>query len=61
MLELEDGAYERFYAGVRDALRGAAGMPVDPRDSVAALRVIEAARHSARSAAIIDTTEEDGS
>jgi predicted dehydrogenase len=60
-IEIEDGAYERFYEGVRDALRDAAGMPVDPRDSVAALRVIEAARRSARTAAIIDTTEEDGS
>jgi hypothetical protein len=36
-------------------------MPVDPRDSVAALRVIEAARRSARTAAIIDTTEERAS
>ncbi len=54
---LEPGAYERFYARVRDALCDGAGMPVDARDSVAALQVIEAARHSARSAAPIDTTE----
>ncbi len=60
-LKLDDGAYERFYEGVRDALRGVASMPVDARDSVAALRVIEAARRSARSAAIIDTTQEDES
>jgi predicted dehydrogenase len=59
--EIEPGAYECFYEGVRNALRGVAGMPVDPRDGVAALRVVEAARRSARTAAIIDTTEEDGS
>ena len=53
-MPIEPGAYERFYAGVRDALRDGAPMPVDPRDSVAGLRVIEAARRSARSAAVID-------
>ena len=60
-VEIERGAYERFYAGVRDALRDGAAMPVDPRDSVAALRVIDAARRSARSAQVIDvSTEEEG-
>ncbi|MGH2919301.1 MAG: Gfo/Idh/MocA family protein [Solirubrobacteraceae bacterium] len=49
------GAYEAFYAGVRDALRDGADMPVDPRESVAALRVIESARRSAREATVIDT------
>ena len=57
-MPIEPGAYERFYAGVRDALRGGAAMPVDPRDSVAALRVLEAARRSARSGTVIDMTEE---
>jgi predicted dehydrogenase len=60
-LALERGAYERFYAGVRDALRDGTAMPVDPRDSVAALRVIGAARRSARTAAVIDTTQEEAS
>ena len=60
-LALERGAYERFYAGVRDALRDGTQMPVDPRDSVAALRVIAAARRSAQAAAVIDTTDEEGS
>jgi predicted dehydrogenase len=60
-LPVDPGAYEGFYAGVRDALRGEGAMPVDPRDAVAALRVIDAARRSARSTAVIDTTEEDGS
>jgi predicted dehydrogenase len=60
-IALERGAYERFYASVRDALTGATDMPVDPRDSVAALRVIEAARRSAQTAATISTTQEEGS
>jgi predicted dehydrogenase len=59
-MPIQAGAYERFYAGVRDALRDGTPMPVDPRDSVAALRVIEAARRSARSGAVIDMTEEAG-
>jgi len=42
----EPGAYERFYEGVRDAVRGARPAPVDPADAVAALEVIEAARVS---------------
>jgi predicted dehydrogenase len=58
---LQRGAYETFYAGVRDALRNTTDMPVDAHDSVAALRVIEAARRSARSAAIVNLQEEEGS
>src|SRR6185295_14412355 len=58
-LPIERGAYEAFYAGVRDALADGTAMPVDPRDSVAALRVIEAARHSAQTAAIIDMDQLD--
>lgn len=58
-MPIEPGAYERFYACVRDALREGAVMPVDPRDSVAGLRVIEAARRSARRGAVIDLTEEE--
>jgi predicted dehydrogenase len=54
-MTLQPGAYERFYAAVRDALRGEGAMPVDPRDSVAALHVIDAARRSAASATVIDT------
>ncbi|HEX8275690.1 MAG TPA: Gfo/Idh/MocA family oxidoreductase [Longimicrobiaceae bacterium] len=41
------GAYPEFYAGVRRALREGAPPPVDPLDSVAGLRIIEAARTSA--------------
>jgi predicted dehydrogenase len=54
---LEPGAYERFYAGVRDALRDGTDMPVDPRDSVAALRVIDAARRSAQTTNAITQEE----
>jgi predicted dehydrogenase len=49
----ERGDWPRFYVLVRDALRGEGPMPVDPNDAVAALRVLEAARESARSAAIV--------
>lgn len=60
MLPIEAGAYEQFYAGVRDALTAGGDMPVDARDSVAALGVVEAARASARSAAVIEiSTQED--
>lgn len=41
------GAYERYYAGIAAALRGQAPVPVEPHDAVAALKVLEAARHSA--------------
>jgi len=40
----EAGAYERFYARVAAALRDDGPPPVDPRDSVAALEVLDAAR-----------------
>jgi len=43
----EVGCYERFYAEVRDAVRGEGSFPVDPAGAVAGLRVIEAARVSA--------------
>lgn len=60
-LEIETAADEQFYAGVRDAVSDGARMPVDARDGVAALRVVVAARRSARNAAIINTTQEEGS
>lgn len=41
------GAYLDYYNGVAEALRGHAPVPVEPRDAVAALRVLEAARRSA--------------
>ena len=41
------GDYPAFYAGVVAALRDGAPAPVDPRDSLAALEVLELARRSA--------------
>jgi scyllo-inositol 2-dehydrogenase (NADP+) len=42
----EPGAYQRYYERVAAALRGEAELPVDPRDSVEGLKIIEAARRS---------------
>jgi predicted dehydrogenase len=42
----EPGAYQRYYEGIAAALRGEGPAPVDPRDSVEGLRIIEAARRS---------------
>jgi len=49
----EPGAYQRFYAGVAEALRDGGPPPVDPSDAVAGLEVIEAARRSAADGAVI--------
>ncbi len=42
------GAWQTFYARLREALDGGGPPPVDPRDAVETLRVLEAARASAR-------------
>jgi predicted dehydrogenase len=44
----EPGSYGSFYAGVETSLRRSAPPPVDARDSVAALEVLDAARSKAR-------------
>jgi predicted dehydrogenase len=44
----EPGDWPRFYALLRDAIRGGVPPPVDPGDAVAALRVLDAARLAAR-------------
>lgn len=49
----EPGAYQDFYAGVRDALRGGGAPPVGAADGLAVLRVIEAARESAERATVV--------
>jgi predicted dehydrogenase len=51
-LELDRGAYERFYEGVVQWLRDGAAPPVDPRDSLTGLRVLDAARQSAATGTI---------
>ncbi|HEY0779497.1 MAG TPA: Gfo/Idh/MocA family oxidoreductase [Gemmatirosa sp.] len=55
----EAGAYERFYAGVRDAIREGAAPPVSIEDAVAGLAVIEAALRSSREGVVVRM--EDGS
>jgi predicted dehydrogenase len=52
--DLLRGSYERFYEGVRDWLRGDAPAPVDPRDSLACMRVLEAARRSSDTHSVIE-------
>jgi predicted dehydrogenase len=47
------GAWERYYEGVRDALRGHGPPPVDPLDGVRAVALIEAARHSAHTRSVV--------
>jgi hypothetical protein len=41
---VETGAYQDFYAGVVQSLKDGAPPPVDPRDAIATIEVIEAAR-----------------
>ena len=52
-VESVPGAYPNFYAGVVNALRGEAEMPVDPMDAVATIEVIEAAQQSSRERRLI--------
>jgi scyllo-inositol 2-dehydrogenase (NADP+) len=47
----EDGAWPRFYELLANALHGDGPMPVDPRDALEVLRVLEAARSGSRSTA----------
>ena len=52
-VETAPGRYEAYYAAMRDAIRTGAPVPVDPRDAVASLRVIEAAQTSARESRVV--------
>ena len=52
-VETEPGAYPEFYRGVAASLRGGAPPPVDPKDSVMGLEIIEAAQESARTRRLI--------
>lgn len=47
------GAYPAFYAEFAEAVRGRGPNPVEPRDAVASLRVIEAARESAATRQVV--------
>jgi scyllo-inositol 2-dehydrogenase (NADP+) len=49
----EPGDWPRFYALLRDALRDGAPPPVDPADAVSVLRILDAARESARTGSVV--------
>jgi predicted dehydrogenase len=48
----EPGAWQRFYELLRDALRTGAPPPVDPRDAVEVLRILELARKASEERAV---------
>lgn len=56
-LETVPGAYETYYAGVRDAICANAALPVDAGDALACLKVIEAARQSAERRTIVQLSD----
>ena len=53
-VETEPGDYPAYYAAIATALRDGGPPPVDPRDSIDGLRVIEAANRSARDGVVVD-------
>lgn len=56
-VETLPGAYETFYALLREALVSGGKPPVDPADAVATLRVIEAARESAQKHTVVELAQ----
>ena len=52
-VETERGAYPEFYRRIAASLRNGTPPPVDPEDSVAVLRIIEAAQESARTKGVV--------
>lgn len=60
-IETEAGTYQSYYADIARALRDGSPPPVDPRDSLMGLRIIEAAVRSARSGSVERfSAEEEG-
>jgi predicted dehydrogenase len=49
----EPGDWRRFYELLRDALTTGASLPVEPEDALETLRVLEAARRSAREGIVV--------
>lgn len=49
----ERGRWDLFYAGVAEALRGGGPPPVDPRDAVRTLEILDAARRSAADRVVV--------
>jgi predicted dehydrogenase len=56
-VETLPGTYEQFYLLLRDALTRGTPLPVDPQEAVTTLRVIEAARRSARDGVTVPLAE----
>jgi predicted dehydrogenase len=52
----EPGDWRRFYELLRDALTDGAPLPVDPEDALETLRVLDAARRSAREGVVVPLT-----
>jgi predicted dehydrogenase len=59
VVESEPGAYQRFYTGMAEAMRSGGPPPVDVRDSIAVLEVLEAARESSRTGEVVELPERD--
>lgn len=53
-IETLPGSYEQYYALLRDALTSGGEPPVKPEDVLETLRVIEAARESARTGEVVE-------
>lgn len=47
-LKSQEGCYQNFYEQMKNAVRGEAAVPVDPSEALSTLKIIEAARQSAR-------------
>ena len=52
-VEMLPGAYEQYYGLLREALVTGGPPPVDPKEAVVVLRIIEAAQKSARNGTIV--------
>ncbi|PLT48285.1 Myo-inositol 2-dehydrogenase [Paenibacillus pasadenensis] len=52
------GRYEDFYRGIAEAIQGGAAMPVPPEDALGVIRLIEAARRSAKEKRVIELAED---
>lgn len=53
-LEIKPTSYGEFYIAVRDAIKSGGMVPVNPRDVLMTMRVIEAARESAAHGRVVD-------
>lgn len=54
LVQSEPGAYQTFYARLIASIRDGASPPVDPRDAIATLEIIEAAHRSAAEHRVVE-------